>query len=108
MRFGGFDFFKDGRCAICTWDGDVWLVSGIDEKLEHVSWQRIASGLFQPLGVKIVADENWKEQIYVCFRDQIVRLHDLNGDGEADAYDCVNDDHPAYEHFHGIAMALEM
>ncbi|HEU0039620.1 MAG TPA: cytochrome c, partial [Verrucomicrobiae bacterium] len=61
MRFGGFDFFKDGQhAAICTWNGDVWIVSGIDGDLGQLIWQRIASGLFQPLGVKIV-----DETIYV-------------------------------------------
>ncbi len=108
MRFGGFDFFKDGKsAAICTWDGDVWLVSGIDEGLKEVTWQRIASGLFQPLGVKIVPNQTGQEKIYVCCRDQIVRLHDLNGDGEADFYECFNGDHQVTEHFHEFAMGLQ-
>ncbi|MBC7818093.1 MAG: hypothetical protein IAG10_14480, partial [Planctomycetaceae bacterium] len=25
-RFTGLDFFPDGRIAVCSWDGDVWLV----------------------------------------------------------------------------------
>ncbi len=25
-RFSGLDFFSDGRLAICSWDGDVWVV----------------------------------------------------------------------------------
>jgi hypothetical protein len=107
MRFGGFDFFKDGKCAICTWDGDVWLVSGIDDSLKQVTWQRIASGLFQPLGVKIVANRGGEEKIFVCCRDQIVRLDDLNGDGEADVYWCFNGDHQVTEHFHEFAMGLQ-
>src|SRR5581483_1290289 len=53
MRFGGMDFFSDGhRAAVCTWSGDVWIVSGIDEKLDHVTWKRYAAGLFQTLGLK--------------------------------------------------------
>src|SRR6185295_1623086 len=74
MRCSGFDFFKDARrAAMCTVNGDVWLVSGLDEKLDKITWKRFATGLFQPLGLKIV-DEN----IYVRGRDQITRLHDLN------------------------------
>ena len=107
MRFGGFDFFKDGKCAICTWDGDVWIASGIDESLKQVTWQRIASGLFQPLGVKIVANAHGEEEIFVCCRDQIVKLHDLNGDGESDFYECFNGDHQVTEHFHEFAMGLQ-
>jgi hypothetical protein len=31
MRLTGFDFLPDGkRMAVCTWDGDVWLVNGLD------------------------------------------------------------------------------
>ena len=72
MRVSGFDFLPDGhRAAVCTWDGDVWSVGGLDRPAEGLTWQRIASGLFQPLGLKIVAG-----QIYVACRDQIVRLHD--------------------------------
>lgn len=78
------DFFKDGSAAIATMTGEVWLVRGIDEKLEHVKWKRFATGLHQPLGMKIVDDK-----IYVLGRDQITCLHDLNGNDEADFYECV-------------------
>src|SRR2546426_3122825 len=52
--FGGFDFFPDGRAAICTFHGDVWIVSGLNDSLEKLTWRRYASGLFQPLGLKVV------------------------------------------------------
>ncbi len=103
MRFGGFDFFPGGtRAAICTWNGDVWTVDGIDDTLDKLTWRRIATGLFQPLGLKIV-----DEQIYVLGRDQITRLHDLNGDGEADFYENFNNDHQVTDHFHEFAMDLQ-
>ena len=35
--------------AVCTWDGDVWLVHGLDDRSGTLQWRRIASGLFQPL-----------------------------------------------------------
>ena len=81
----GIDFFKDGTAAVCTMTGEVWLVKGLDAKFDHVRWKRFATGLHQALGVKII-----DEKIYVLGRDQITRLHDLNGDGEADFYECVN------------------
>ncbi len=108
MRPGGFDFFKDGRrAAVCTWDGDVWIVDGIDAALAQLTWKRIATGMFQPLGLKIVPDESGHELIYVCCRDQITRLRDLNGDGETDFYECFNNDHQVTEHFHEFAMGLQ-
>ncbi len=103
MRFGGFDFFKDHtRAAISTWSGDVWIVSGIDATLQHLRWRRFATGLYQPLGLKIVGD-----QIYVAARDQITRLHDLNGDGEADWYENFNNDTMNTEHFHEFVLDLQ-
>lgn len=104
MRFGGLDFFPDGkRAALCTWNGDVWIVDGVDGELKGLTWQRIATGLYQPLGLKIVDD-----QIYVLGRDQITRLHDLNGDGEADYYENFNNDCMTSEHFHEFALDLKV
>jgi putative heme-binding domain-containing protein len=102
-RFTGFDFFADGReAAVCSWDGDVWLVRGVDRPEQGLVWQRIASGLFQPLGLKIVRD-----QIYVACRDQIVILRDTNGDRETDFYENFNNDHQVTDHFHEFAMGLQ-
>ncbi len=103
MRLTGFDFTPDGKkMAVCSWDGDVWLVSGLDKVEAGLTWQRIASGLFQPLGLKYRDGA-----IFVCCRDQIVKLHDLNGDGETDFYECFNNDHQVTEHFHEFAMGLQ-
>jgi hypothetical protein len=102
LRLTGFDFLDAKRMAVCSWDGDVWLVSGIDKPEGGLTWQRIASGLFQPLGLKVRGGE-----IFVCCRDQIVRLRDLNGDGETDFYECFNSDHQVTEHFHEFAMGLQ-
>ncbi len=103
IRFGGMDFFADGKsAALCTWSGDVWTVTGIDEKLEKLTWRRIAAGLFQPLGLRIVDGK-----IYVLGRDGITRLDDLNGDGEADFYAAFNHDMAATTGFHEFAFDLQ-
>jgi len=102
MRLTAFDFFPDGRAAVTTWNGDVWIVSGIDEQLKNVKWKRFAAGLFDPLGLKIVRDE-----IYVLERHQITRLHDLNHDGEADYYENFNNDAGVSPSYHAFAMDLQ-
>jgi glucose/arabinose dehydrogenase len=103
MRLTALDFFSDGRCAVTTWNGDVWIVSGLaDPKLQHVTWKRFASGLYDPLGCRIVHD-----QLYVLARDGIYRLHDLNGDGEADFYECFNNDRPVGARYNAFAMELQ-
>jgi hypothetical protein len=102
LRFAGFDFFSDGRAALCTWSGDVWIVSGIDDKLDKLVWKRFAAGLFQPLGLKIVDDK-----VYTLGREGIIRLHDLDGDGEADFYECFNGDVHTTTGFHEFAFDLQ-
>jgi len=101
IRLGGVDFFKDGRMAVCTWSGDVWIATGIDAKLENITWKRSATGLHQALGLKIVDDV-----VYVLGRDQITRFHDLNDDGEADHYENFNNDVQVTPGFHEFAFDL--
>ncbi len=101
IRFGGLDFFSDGRAALSTWSGDVWIVSGIDDNLENLTWKRFATGLHQPLGLKIVNDV-----IYTVGHDQITRLHDLNKDGEADFYENFNNDWELTTAFHAFCFDL--
>lgn len=85
MFVGDHDFLADGSALICTMQGDVWRAEGLDERLEEVRWRRVASGLHQALGLVVS-----EEKVYVLGRDQITRLNDLNGDGEYDFYECVN------------------
>ena len=65
MRIGGVGTLSDGRIAVCTLMGDLWVVDGVDEKLERLVWKRFASGLNQPLGLVVIDD-----RIHVIGRDQ--------------------------------------
>ena len=87
LYFSGLDFLPDGRLAACTAHGDVWLVDGLDAKLERVTWRRFAAGLHQPLGLVVVDGK-----VLVAGRDGITRLHDDDGDGEADRYEAFQHD----------------
>ena len=104
MRIGGFDFFTSdpSRAAVCTWDGDVWIVSGIDEKLEKLQWKRFAAGGHETLGLTIVDDV-----IYTVGDDQITRYHDLNGDDEADYHENFNNDWELTTSFHEFCFDLQ-
>jgi hypothetical protein len=99
---GGFDFAEGGACYLCTAHGDVWRVTGIDDKLDEIRWQRFATGLYQPLGLKVRDGK-----VFVLGRDQITRLHDVNADGEADFYENFNDDCTDHGQPHAYAMCLE-
>ena len=102
MFLGGLDFFPDGRAAVCTFHGDVFIVSGLEAKLEKVVWKRFASGLYHALGLKIVNGE-----IYVTCRDGLWRLRDLNGDGECDFYEAFNHDVMVTPSFHEFVFDLQ-
>ncbi|MFT4547220.1 MAG: hypothetical protein ACI8XO_004625 [Verrucomicrobiales bacterium] len=104
MRIGGFDFFTSdpSKAAVCTWDGDVWIISGIDDKLENLTWKRFAAGGHETLGLTIVDDV-----IYTVADDQITRYHDLNGDGEADFYENFNNDWELTSGFHAFCFDLQ-
>ncbi len=89
MRLAGVGSMSGGRMAVSTLLGDVWVVSGVDDKLKQLTWQRVAAGLYQPLGLVV---KNGK--IILGGNDQVTRLHDFNGDGEADFYECVSNEYP--------------
>jgi hypothetical protein len=97
----GLDYLPDGRIALCTCHGDVWLVK-LDEKAGTCSWQRFATGLYQPLGLKVVDGK-----IVVIERGQLTRLHDLNNDGEADFYECINNNWDTGNGEHSYDTCLE-
>ncbi|MEM9080194.1 MAG: DUF1080 domain-containing protein [Verrucomicrobiota bacterium] len=102
IRLTDLDFFVDGdRAALCTWDGDVWLLSGLN-KFETLTWKRFASGLYEPLGLKIVND-----LIHVTCRDGIWQVLDLNEDSEADHYKVFWNDLLITDNFHEYQFGLE-
>jgi hypothetical protein len=102
MFLSGHDFLPDGSAAVCSAHGDVWIVSGIDAKLDRVGWKRYATGLHQPLGLKVVDG-----LVHVQGRDRITRLRDLDGDGEADVYESVSDLRPTSVSGHDYVACLE-
>lgn len=102
LRFGGFDFIDEDSAALSSWNGDVWVVRGLKGDWSKLKWQRIASGLFETLGLKVV-----KGSIYVNGRDQITQLIDLNGDGETDFYKVFNRDVIVTAGFHEFAFDLQ-
>ncbi len=102
FRTSALDFFPDGRMALATHGGDVWIVSGIDDDLLDLKWKRFAGGLYEPFGLKVVDGK-----IYVTCKDRLTRLHDLNKDGEADFYESFSADTDVSINFHAFAFDLQ-
>ena len=42
FRTSALDFYPDGRMALATYGGDIWIVSGIDDDLINLRWKRYA------------------------------------------------------------------
>ncbi len=101
MRLSSLDFFADGRLAVATLPGDVWIVSWAGDDIRKLTWRRYATGLYEPLGLKIVNGD-----IYVRGRDRITRLHDLNDDGEADFYENFHSYGPIGPGYHAFIFDL--
>ncbi len=83
VRLADIAFLNDqGDAAGVTFDGDVWLISGLKGDLENVTWKRFASGLHEPMS--IVAR---KDELFVFDRSGIWKLVDTNNDRECDRYE---------------------
>ena len=102
VRLADLAFFADGRAAAVTFDGDVWLISGLGDDLEEVRWQRIASGLHEPLSIGIR-----DEALFVFDRNGIWRLRDADANGEADIHELVSNSFAQTAETRDFANAME-
>jgi glucose/arabinose dehydrogenase len=85
---GALEWMPDGKLAISTRVGDIWMVDAPMEKPPiHARWTLYASGLHEVLG--LAYRDGW---LYATQRGEVSRLKDTNGDGRADVFETVNDD----------------
>ncbi|MEZ4883597.1 MAG: family 16 glycoside hydrolase [Chitinophagales bacterium] len=104
-KVGGMDFLADGRLVISTWDptGSVYILDNVASgNPEKITTKRIASGLAEPLGLKVVDNE-----IYVLQKQEVTKLVDTNGDDIIDEYRAVSQDWRTSANFHEFAFGLE-
>jgi len=101
MQLTGIDFFPNGDALVSVLAGDVWHVSGLGGDLERVTWRRYATGFNQPIGLRIDPDG-----VFVLDRGMITRLHDMDGNGEADLYENIANDFGGYKNSHTHTFGL--
>lgn len=98
VRLADIAFLNDqGDAAGVTFDGDVWLISGLKGDLEAVTWKRFASGLHEPMSIVVqpirLARTDVESvpktflQMFVFDRNGIWNLVDTDGDKECDRYE---------------------
>jgi cytochrome c len=98
------DFLPDGRLVVSTWDamGAVYLLDGVETgDPKKITVKRIAQGLAEPLGVKVVDGT-----IYVLQKQELTKLVDSNGDDLIDEYQCFAKGWRASANFHEFAFGL--
>ncbi len=83
LEVGGMDFLPDGRLAVCTRRGEVWLVEGLYGENDPV-FTRFARGLHEPLG--LTAQGN---SLLIAQRGELSRLTDTDGDDRADKFETI-------------------
>ena len=80
VRLSGLACFPDGRAALCTIDGDVWITNPLTPDATSVSWHRFASGLHEPQSLAITHG-----RLHAFTRDGIIAL-DPGPSGLCDSY----------------------
>lgn len=82
LEVSGMDWLADGKLAVCTRKGDVWIITNPHAaKAADVGYKLFASGLHEPLGLRVEDDS-----LLIMQRTELTRLRDTDGDGEADEY----------------------
>jgi len=85
LEVGGMVTLPDGRIAVSTRRGDVWIIENpYMANSEHPKYTLFASGMHECLGLA------YKDNaFYVAQRGELTKLIDKNGDGIADVYETV-------------------
>ena len=103
-KVGGMDFLPDGRLVVSTWDaeGAVYIVDGAQTgDPAKMTYKKIASGLAEPLGLKVVDGD-----IYVLQKQELTKLIDHDGDEVIDEYYALCNDWRVSANFHEFAFGL--
>jgi cytochrome c551/c552 len=85
LEVGGVATLPDGRIALSTRRGDVWVIENAAMVNGRVpSYTLFATGLHEPLGLA------YKDNaLYAAQRGELTKLVDTDGDGKADVYETV-------------------
>ena len=83
---GSLRALPDGRLAMGTRRGDVFLATGAEATPPAPQWKLFATGLTEVFGL------GWRDGVlYATQQSEVTRLLDTNSDGRADRYETVSD-----------------
>jgi hypothetical protein len=82
LEVSGMDWLADGRLTVVLRKGEVWLLGNVHaEKATEVTYKLFASGLHEPLGLRVDGRD-----LLITQRAELTRLRDVDGDDRADEY----------------------
>ena len=102
LEVGGMAFFPDGRLAVSTRRGPVWMVeNALAADPAAARFSLFAEGLQEGLGLCIEG-----ERLFVLQRAELSELVDLDRDGRCDEIRTVANDWGVSGHYHEFAFGL--
>ncbi len=94
IETGSFEVVPDGRLAIGTRRGEIYLVSGAFDSRPRLRFHRFAAGLDEVFGL------GYRDgAFYVTQQTEVTRITDLDGDGRADRFETLSDEW-GFENYH--------
>jgi hypothetical protein len=98
VEAGAFCLLPDGRMAVGTRHGEIYILSGTDEKKPNPSYHLYATGLDEIFGLA------YKDgAFYVTQSCELTRVTDTKRDGKADRFETVSDAW-GYANYHEYAF----
>src|SRR3954466_7470875 len=101
LECGAMEFLPDGRLAVATRFGDIYLASNLDSKFNTPQFTRWAGGLHEVLGLAYNKRDGY---LYAVQRGEVSRLKDSDNDGTADVFETFCDDWGISGDYHEYAM----
>ena len=98
IEAGAFCTLPDGRVAVGTRHGEIYLISGVDQKRPVPTYHLFATGLDEIFGLA------YKDNaFYVTQSCELTRVSDTKGTGKADRFETLSDAW-GYDNYHEYAF----
>lgn len=102
IEAGAITVLPDGRMAVGTRHGDIYLISGIDAAKPNPSFKLFATGLDEIFG--LIWDGDGFRVTQSC---ELTRVRDTNNDGRADRFETISDGW-GYANYHEYAFGSDL
>lgn len=102
IEAGAFAAMPDGRMAVGTRHGEVFLIDGVDAAKPTPTFHRFASGMDEIFGL------TWQNNAFCVTQScELTRVSDANDDGVADRFETISDAW-GYANYHEYAFGSKL